>query len=454
MPKKKIKDPASFKDPSGHIFIRKGEVFRQINPVYFPDFRALTESGLYSRLVREKLLVPHKQITQSAGKIIIKPRKIPFISYPYEWSFSQLKDAAMLTLQIQKIALNKGMILKDASAYNIQFLEGRAVLIDTLSFEKYKAGQGWIAYRQFCMHFLAPLLLMSMLDVRFNKLLQVYPEGIPLDLANSLLGLKSLFNMGALIHIKAHSKAENQFSDIDLESRPYEMKLSELEGLTDSLESTVRRLKIKKQKTEWAGYYQRTNYSAKAFQDKKEIIKSIIGKIKPKQIWDLGANEGTFSRLADKSSYVVSFDIDPLSVEENYLFNREHKIKNCLPLLLDLSNPSPAIGWANQERLSFAERGPVDLIMALALIHHLVISYNLNFGMIAEYFCRLGPNLIIEFVPKEDSQVQKLLRNRRDIFTDYNQSVFEKEFSKKFKILSCRRIKDSLRSVYLMRASV
>lgn len=453
MAKKEIKNPASFKDPSGYLFTKDGQIYRRINSMYFSEYDHLMGSGLYQKLTAGKLLISHQLLKRITKELIIKPLEIPFISYPYEWSFSQLKDAAIQTLKIQKLALDYGMSLKDASCYNIQFLDGQPILIDTLSFEKYKVGQGWIAYRQFCMHFLSTLLLMSLIDVRLNRLLQVYIDGIPLDLTNSLLNYKSWFNFGALIHIKAHSKAEHKFSEIDFNRNSKSLKLSSLYGLIDNLENTIRNLKLKNQKTEWAQYYQDTNYSVKSIRDKKQIIKSLLSQIKPRQIWDLGANDGTFSRLADSESLVISFDIDPSAVENNYLFNKEHSIKNCLPLLFDLTNPPPGLGWANQERMSFSERGPADLIMALAFIHHLVFSHNVNFDMIATFFCRLTKYLIIEFVSKEDSQIKRLLRNRKDIFTDYKQSNFEKAFKKRFTILSSQQIKDTTRHIYLMKVN-
>ncbi len=453
MVKKEFKNPASFKDPSGYVFMQDHKVFRRVRPTYFSEYEYLINSGLYRQLTAEKLLIPHKLIKKNKEELIIEPVQIPFISYPYEWSFSQFKDAAIQTLKIQKLALDCGMSLKDASSYNIQFFEGGPILIDTLSFERYQQGQGWKAYRQFCMHFLSPLILMSLVDIRLNKLMQVYLDGIPLDLTNSLLHYKSWFNLGALIHIKAHAKAEFKFSDIDLSKSTKPMKLSSLYGLIDHLEGMIKKLKLRTQLSEWADYYKDTNYSAKAFVHKKHIIKSLINQIKPKQIWDLGANDGTFSRLVSERNSVISLDIDPLAVDYNYRFNKSHHIQNCLPLVFDLTNPSPGLGWANMERLSLIRRGPTDLIMVLALVHHLVISNNLNFEMIADFFSKITRYLIIEFVPKEDSQVQKLLRNRQDIFTHYNLTNFEKDFKRKFTILSSQLIKDSTRRIYLMKTT-
>ena len=181
---------SSFRDPSGFLFYRDGELYRQINASYKEDYDRFVRSGLYEKLVSGKLLVTHEEINISAEKPetvykIIKPEKIPFISYPFEWSFSQLKEAALLTLEIEKIALNYGMTLKDANAYNIQFLRGRPIFIDTLSFEKYEEGKPWIAYHQFCKHFLSPISLMKYTDIRLGQLNRIFIDGIPLDLTDS-----------------------------------------------------------------------------------------------------------------------------------------------------------------------------------------------------------------------------------------------------------------------------
>src|SRR6185436_4959816 len=183
---------ASFRDPSGFLFSRGGILYRQVNRAYQKEYARLMESGLYEKLVKAGLLIPHVEVDQPPAVEVdalkvIQPDRVPFISYPYEWSFGQLKSAALATLSIQKRALKMGMSLKDASAYNIQFVHGKATLIDTLSFEVYEEGEPWVAYRQFCQHFLAPLALMALKDVRLNQLLRVYIDGVPLDLVSELL---------------------------------------------------------------------------------------------------------------------------------------------------------------------------------------------------------------------------------------------------------------------------
>lgn len=204
--------------------------------------------------------------------------------------------------------------------------------------------------------------------------------------------------------------------------------------------------------TEWSNYYEDTNYSPEAMNHKKRLVEAYLTESKPRTVWDIGANTGVFSRIATaKDIDTIAFDVDPAAVEKNYRQMRENKETKMLPLCLDLTNPSPAIGWANEERLSLIKRGPADTVLALALIHHLAISNNVPFSHIAALLSQICRFLIIEFVPKNDSQVQRLLRTREDIFPDYNQEHFEQAFSHHFLILESQALPDTLRTIYFMR---
>jgi ribosomal protein L11 methylase PrmA len=447
---------ASFRDPSGFLFSRDGVLYRQINKSYAEDYSRLMSSGLYEKLVKAGLLVPHVETDQPLaggdGIKIIQPERVPFISYPYEWSFSQLNDAALATLSIQKRALKAGLSLKDASAYNIQFVRGRATLIDTLSFEAYREGKPWDAYRQFCQHFLAPLALMSRVDIRLGQLLRVYIDGIPLDLASRLLPFGTRLDFGLLTHIHVHARAQTRYAGADIQSTSRgSINRNAFLGLIESLETTVRKLTWKPSGTEWGNYYEITNYTDAAFEHKKEMLFSWLGRFKPIVVWDLGANNGVFSRIASAGgAYTVSFDVDPAAVEQNYLQVRQEKETSLLPLVLDLTSPSPGLGWANEERDALVQRGPADMVLALALIHHLAISNNVPLLQVAAFFAGIGRRLIIEFVPKSDSQVQKLLTSRVDIFPDYTLKGFEAAFSERFRILEKQGVRESQRVFYLM----
>lgn len=457
MPNHSKQVPSSFRDPSGFLFIENGELYRQINQSYSNNYKKLLESGLYKTLTEKKCLINHIEIAQPTNINqqtfkIIKPTFIPFISYPYEWCFSELKDAALLTLEIQKTALEHGMSLKDASAYNIQFLNGKPILIDTLSFEKYQENCPWIAYKQFCQHFLAPLALMKYKDIRLHKLLRLYIDGIPLDLASKLLPRRSYLKFSLLTHIHLHSKSQQKYADKQLDTSTRKISKFQLLAIIDNLESFIKDLKLPIVKTEWADYYEHTNYNEAGFNHKKDIIDKFIDIVKPKTVWDLGSNTGTFSRIAsNKNIPTISFDMDPMAVCKNYLECKKTEDQFLLPLVLDLTNPSPRLGWGNEERNSFAERGPADLAMALALIHHIAISNNTPFDKIANFFSKICRNLIIEFVPKEDSNTQRLLKNREDIFKKYTEQEFEKEFGKFFEIKEKIKVNNSERTLYLMK---
>lgn len=360
-----------------------------------------------------------------------------------------------MTLQIQQLALQRGLILKDASAYNIQFRDGRPLLIDTLSFEQYKEGEPWVAYRQFCQHFLAPLALMSLCDVRLLQLLRVHIDGVPLDLASRLLPRRSRLRFGLLTHLHMHAKSQLRHADAAATgeaSRALSVSRRGLLGLIDSLRATVQGLRWKPASTEWGDYYDDTNYSVAGAAHKAELVRKMLASASPARVWDLGGNTGVFSRLAvEAGAQVVSWDVDPAAVEKNYLRLREEGPRPLLPLVLDLTNPSPSLGWANQERMSLPERGPVDLVMALALVHHLAISNNVPLPHVATFLAPLARHLLIEFVPKEDSQVQRLLVTREDIFEDYTQVGFEAAFAAHYEVLDRQPIQETARTLYLLR---
>lgn len=456
--------PASFRDPSGFVFLGiDGRLFRQVNRAYADAYRRFIDSGLYDELADGGLLVSHEeaplayQQTDDAA-YVLEPRKIPFVSYPYEWCFGQLKDAALLTLDIQRRAMGKGFSLKDCSAYNVQYDGARPVFIDTLSFETLEPGAPWVAYRQFCQHFLAPLALMAKRDVRLSALLRPHLDGIPLDFAARLLPWTTRLSPGLMLHLHLHARAQirtaTQQPSESRNQRP-ERKMSErgLQGIIESLEKTVRKLELPSLNTLWSNYYATHSYSEEGAEEKQIFVRECLARIEPETVWDLGANTGVYSRIAGESgSQTVAFDVDWGCVETHYRACRKENVQNVTPLLLDLTNPSPALGWAHAERESLAQRGPADAVLALALAHHLVIGNNTPLPKVAAYLRELTARLIIEFVPKDDPQTQRLLETRRDIFGDYTQENFEAAFQEHFRIAEAKPLRDSNRRLYLMEA--
>ena len=448
---------ASFRDPSGFVFERDGALFRRIHRRYASEYDQLMSSGLYTELVERELLIPHEEVTPPSldgGEpyTTVRPERVAFVSYPYEWCFSQLKDAALTTLRVQRTALRFGMTLKDASAYNVQFHRGRPILIDTLSFTTYTEGAPWVAYRQFCQHFLAPLALMAYRDVRLGQLLKVHLDGIPLDLARSLLPARAWLSLQLLLHIRVHARYQTRYAgDTTATRRVRPLSSQALDNLLEALASAVTALDWQPEGTEWADYYSGDSYSVEASNHKLELVTRHLERIAPSSVWDLGANTGVMSRRASARGVpTLALDIDPACVERNYRTVRAEREENLLPLLLDLANPSPARGGAHAERASLVERSGADAVLALALIHHLAISNNVPLEQISSLFARLAPWLVIEWVPKQDPKVQQLLATREDIFDGYTQAGFEAAFERRFETLERTAIHGSERTLYLL----
>jgi ribosomal protein L11 methylase PrmA len=451
---------SSFRDPSGFVFTRSGVLYRQVNRVFADEFEAVTGSGLYDELARQGLMIPHRAVSLDLAATleavaVLQPEPIRFISYPYEWCFGQLRDAALLTLDIQERALARGITLRDASAYNVQFHDGRPIFIDTLSFEPRKEGAPWAAYRQFCEHFVVPLVLMSRVDIQLGSLLRGYLEGVPLELGARLLGGRAWRSLGLLFHVRLHAAAQRRYRD-----RPpsavagRSVSTQSVIGLIRSLRSVVTGLTWQPRGTEWADYTSDNTYTVESTASKRDLVSAMLRSRGIRTVWDLGANTGEYSRAARiEAEHVVAFDLDPAAVERNYRRVRAENERGILPLLMDLTNPSPALGWAHRERLSLEQRGPADALLALALVHHLAIGRNVPLEGIAAYLARLGRTLVIEFVPKADSQVQRMLRTRADIFPRYTREGFEAAFRTVFRIDDVRPVTGSERLLYLMRAT-
>jgi hypothetical protein len=447
--------PGSFRDPSGFLFLREGVLYRQVNPTYAEDYEHLKRSGLYESLAADGQLVRHEEVstdTSTGAFRILRPERIPFVSYPYEWCFGELKAAAELTLEIARKAMGFGMCLKDASAYNIQFRGALPILIDTLSFRRLVPGEPWVAYRQFCQHFLAPLAVMAHRDARLSQLLRVYIDGLPLDLASELLPARTRLSFGLLTHIHIHARSQRRHeSDAALPPSRRQMGKYGLAALLDSLQNVVSGLSWQGSEGGWADYYDHTNYSERAREEKIRIVGGILSEAAPRTVWDLGANTGLYSEAASQAgAYTIAFDYAAAAVERHYRRCLERKEPRILPLVLDLSNPSGGTGWANRERASLSERGPADVTLALALIHHLAIGNNVPFERIAEFLAETGRTLVIEFVPKEDSQVQRMLATREDVFAEYTAEDFERAFARHFRLISKVPIRESGRTIYRM----
>jgi ribosomal protein L11 methylase PrmA len=393
--------------------------------------------------------VVNENLTGSADWLqTLQPEPLSFISYPYEWCFDMLKEAALTTLEVAAEAMEYGMMLKDASAYNLQWHQGRMVFIDSLSFEKYDAQKPWIAYRQFCEHFFAPLALMHYLKEPLQPLLIAYPDGIPLPLAKKLLPFRSRLNLHTYLHLHFHGAASAKAAAKKKQEGSFSKQ--KMKNLLRSLEEAIRSFSLSRSGV-WSRYYEEAAQRDTYLEEKKQIISDWMTALEFSSAMDAGGNEGLFSELmAERADRIISADLDHHAVNELYKRLKKNKIENICPLVIDLSHPSPAIGVNNEERASFLERSRSDLVLALALLHHLAIGKNISFGHLAKMFHSVSKFLIIEFVPKEDEKIGFMLTQKKDVYQWYNRENFLSAFSKYFTILKTGEMSSSKRLLYLM----
>lgn len=442
------------------MFWRDGQPYRQIQDAFATDWDAFEASPLKSRLFEQRRLIRHERADVDLAPMpgahaVIQPEPIEFLSYPYEWTFGELREAALLTLDIQLEAMAAGWTLKDASAYNIQFRDARPIHIDSTSFEPLEEGSPWIAYRQFCEQFLAPLALAARRDVRLIDLLRLGTDGIPLDLASRMLPRRTWLDFGLVSHVHLHARAQTRHArndDDGRSARQVRLSRARLEGLIQNLRSTVARLDWQPRGTEWADYAENTSYAEPAAADKDRVVDAWLREIPGARVWDLGANTGRFSRIAaDAGKRVVAFDIDPGAAERHFRAIRQSGRIDILPLVVDIANPSPAIGWGGRERRSLLDRANADAILALALVHHLAITRNVPLPMVFDLFADLAEWAIVEFVPKEDPMVRWLLATRRDVFPRYDLNGFRDAAATRFEIVREAPLADSTRVLSLLR---
>ena len=451
------KHSSSFRDPSGYVFLDNKVLKRVVLPKYFTQYHALKKSGFYQKAMQHGLLIPHTESKSEKDSIELIPEEIPFISYPYEWSFNQLKDAALHTLKLQKYAVNNGFVLKDASAFNIAFHHGKTIFIDTLSFDFYTQDSPWKAFKMFVQHFLSPLVLAYYHGASILKLLQTHIDGIPLSLTSSLLPWKS--KLSPMIYTNIHLLAKAELKYINQTGKKFnEVKVKKERHLNhlDALYSFIQGLKINQQ-TEWGNYYDNIHYNDTSLTFKKNQISEWVSYLGVKTVVDVGGNDGTMVRsFHNNLDFAIVGDIDENAVDLNYQKIKEQMGSNIIPLLLDILQPTPALGFNSKERFSIIKRlsklNP-DLTLALALVHHISLSGNVPFLKTAEFFARFSNYLIIEFPNRDDDMVQLLLNQKRDFknhFDFYSVENFEKDFGVFFEIKKRVPIPKSNRILYQM----
>jgi len=344
------------------------------------------------------------------------------------------------------------MSLRDSTSFNVTFHRGRPVFIDTTSFERFVPDRPWVAYRQFCEQFLAPLTLASATDARLMRLSIAYPDGIPLDMAARMLPRKARLRPSTLTHIVMHGRSQVRHAADGVDGGGRRFSTNAFRGLIDSLTKAVERLRPPTDAEVWTGYYDESaHYDADAFAIKERLVDEALDKIEPSTVWDLGANTGLFARQATQRGIdTIAFDFDPSVVDASYTAARAADDRHLLPLVMDLANPSPAIGWANEERDSLSRRGPADLVIALALMHHLVIGRNVPIDRFVAQLGAWGRSALVEWIPKSDEKAQTLLRSREDVFDDYQEGEFRRSLEHRFQILSRDAIAGTDRVLYLL----
>ncbi len=449
-----LREKSSFRDPDGYVFRKGQETYRAIvnpnAPILQAKYRAFFQTAVEKQLLLDYREVPKTDTDPDDSIALIKPISLPMVAYPYEWSFSQLKDAALVTLELNLLALSYGLTLKDATAFNVQLFENRMTFIDHLSFEPSEGRMPWRPYSQFCRHFLSPLVISTYLDIHINRLFRVYIDGIPEQVTVGLLPLRSFLSPTIFLHILLHTcfikkSFHTGTSGSIKQTRAHQADLlSQLKAATSSL-------KPAKQTSTWSNYYENTNYNELAFREKIDVVAKIFSNERFSIVWDIGANDGTFSRvIAPFSDLVLSLDLDHNAIDGNYIENRRLGHTSVYPLVFDITNPSPGIGFANSERSPLNWRSNPDAILLLALLHHLCISHNLPFRHLAEYFHSFNCVVVVEFVDREDSQVRRLCDSKGELDNWYTREEFERCFAQRFRITSRADLSDSCRSIYLL----
>ncbi len=439
-------------------------IIRGVSESALESFSQLTSAKFYRKYLESGTLVaseerapgevplPQEVKRQWAG--FIEHQRIPVISYPYEWTFGMLRDAALLQLNLLEAAIGEGMTLKDASPYNIQFVDGQPVFIDIASFEALPQGAAWSGYRQFCEMFLFPLMLQAYKGIHFQPLMRASIDGIDVQTAARLFGFRDRFRSGVFSHVWLQAKLDQRFGstqkDVRSELKSAGFHKEMILANVRKLKKLVAKLSWQGDGSEWGSYESFHNYSESDHQVKESFISDCVSGSKAKLVWDIGCNTGQFSRIAARhADTVLAMDLDHFAVERLYRELRSSDISGILPLVQNVADPSPNWGWRNQERSDLASRARPDLLLCLALIHHVVISANIPLAEFIDWLAGLTDRLVIEFVSRNDDKVQILLRNKEDKYQDYSRESLEANLLRHFEIQRKQDVNEGNRSLYL-----
>jgi hypothetical protein len=454
-------DPGSFRDPLSRVFVGDGKVVRAFTEMGAKDIQAVWEKPFIQKalasgaLIESTIVEPSSVGLSAPWTMAMTHPLVPFISYPYEWTFSMLKDAALLQLDVTRGALADGIGVKDATPYNVQFIGSSAQFIDAGSFERRRKGDPWYGYRQFCEMFLYPLMMQGYLGVGFQQFMRGAVNGISPDTMRKLLPASIRRpRKGRMTHVVLHAAAQNRFanSEVNMKSGAAKagMNASVLDATLKKLIGVVQKLSLGDKKSTWSEYSERGHYIESSLDEKQRFVRDAVASAPRKQVWDIGCNDGVFSRIAAAHvDYVVAMDADPLVVDRLYNTLKVEQSKKILPLYVDMSDSGGGIGWRGQERPGIFDRGNPDMVLVLAVIHHLAITFHIPLAAQLDMFRDLTSEMVIEMPHADDPMVQKLLVNKRaGIHDDFNLDEFERLLTERFDIKSKMLLSSGTRTIF------
>jgi len=454
-------DTGSFRDPLSRVFVGDDEVVRGFNARGAEDLSSVWGTRAVQRalesgdLIASELVEPSEAGLGPEWKAAMRHPRLPFVSYPHEWTFSMLRDAALLQLKLTSEALAEGVSVKDATPYNVQFRGTRPVFIDAGSFEKRREGDPWYGYQQFCELYLYPLMLQSYLGVDFQPLLRGSINGISPATMRKLLPPRLLRRRkGRLVHVVLHAAAQRRFSDTEVEvtkaAAKAGMNAAVLAATLKKLTKLVRDLPGPDGSSTWSEYSDRAHYVAESLDEKEAFVRDAVAAAHRRSVWDIGCNDGRFSRIASAhSDHVLAMDADPLVVERLYRSLSAAGNETILPLYVDLADTGGGIGWRGRERPGLFDRGKPDVVLYLAVIHHVAITFNVPVWAQLDLLADLAPEIVIEFPHADDPMVKKLLKNKREgIHDDFNLAEFERLLSGRFDVRTKMLLAGGTRTIF------
>ena len=454
-------EPGSFRDPESRVFYAGDDVYRALSADGLSDFEALEATGLLDddRVVRTERAedTPSLQgLLVHEPAAVLRHERIPFVSYPYEWTFSMLKDAALLQLDLLLASLEHDLVLKDSTPYNVQFKGAKPTFVDIGSFERRREGEPWVAYRQFCMLYLYPLLLQSAKDVPFHPWLRGSIDGIRPGEMRRLMSFRDRFRKGVFTNVFLHAKLEERYADKPAQVKQEVKRVFKKELFVANvrkMRKLVERLTWDPPEGVWTAYGERNSYTDDDARRKDEFVREVANSRDWKLVWDIGCNNGRYSRIAAEGARnVVSVDADQGPVELLYRDLRGEGNEQILTLTMNLADPSPGLGWRGLERKALPERGKPDLVLALALVHHVAISANVPVKEFVDWLASLGSAVVIEFPTREDPMVKQLLAPKRDgLHPDYELEFFERTLKDAFEVERSERLESGTRVLYYAR---